>query len=107
MIPFGNSICNPGFIALTIILENLLLLTPGHQCTGSISSHFVRTVFMHAEKKIGVQNCRKSSFDQQRTGFTAPFNNMQNLKFISPPTVAFFSAVNHNLNICASAISGL
>ena len=25
---------------------------------------------------------------------TAPFNNMRNLKFKSPPTVAFFAAVN-------------
>ena len=25
---------------------------------------------------------------------TTPFNNMQNLKFISPPMVAFFTAVN-------------
>ena len=40
------------------------------------------------------------------TEFTAPFNNMRNLKFISPPTVAFFVAVNHNLNICTSAING-
>ena len=36
----------------------------------------------------------------------APFNNMQNLKFKSPPTVAFFPAVNHNLNIGALAING-
>ena len=35
--------------------------------------------------------------------FTAPFNNTQNLKFISPPTVVFFAAVNHDLN--TSAIS--
>ena len=33
-------------------------------------------------------------------------NNMRNLKFISPPTVAFFAAINHNLNICTSAING-
>ena len=32
---------------------------------------------------------------------TAPSNNMQNLTFISPPTVAFFTAINHNLNICS------
>ena len=38
--------------------------------------------------------------------FTAPFNNTRNLKFISPPTVAFFVAVNHNLNIFTSAING-
>ena len=38
--------------------------------------------------------------------FTAPFNNMRNLKFKSPPTVAFFPAVNQNLNICMLAING-
>ena len=38
---------------------------------------------------------------------TAPFNNMWNLKFTSTPTVVFFAAVNHNLNICTSTINGL
>ena len=38
--------------------------------------------------------------------FIAPFNNTRNLKFKSPPTVAFFAAVNHNLNICSSPING-
>ena len=37
---------------------------------------------------------------------TALFNNMWNLKFISLPTVAFFAAVNHHLNICTLAING-
>ena len=37
---------------------------------------------------------------------TAPFNNIRNLKFKSPTTVAFFAAVNHNLNICTLAING-
>ena len=41
------------------------------------------------------------------TYITAPFNNMQNLKFKSPPTVAFFNAVNHNLKIWTSTINGL
>ena len=31
---------------------------------------------------------------------------MRNLKFKSPPTVAFYAAVNHNLNICTPAING-
>ena len=35
-----------------------------------------------------------------------PFNNTRNQKFISPPTVPFFAAVNHDLNICTSAING-
>ena len=33
------------------------------------------------------------------------FNSMQNLKFKSPLTVTFFSAINHNLNIHTSAIN--
>ena len=37
---------------------------------------------------------------------TAPFDNMRNLKFKSPPTEAFSPAINHNLNICMSAING-
>ena len=37
---------------------------------------------------------------------TAPFNNTRNLTFKSIPTVAFFAAVNHNLNICPLAING-
>ena len=37
---------------------------------------------------------------------TEPFNNTRILKFTSPPTVAFFTAVNHYLNICTTAING-
>ena len=37
---------------------------------------------------------------------TTLFNNMQNLKFKSPLTVALFAAVNYDLNICKSAING-
>ena len=40
------------------------------------------------------------------SGLTVPFNNKRNLKFISPPTVAFFTAINRNLNICTLAING-
>ena len=34
-----------------------------------------------------------------------PFNNMRNLKIKSPPTVAFFAAINHNLNICICTLA--
>ena len=46
---------------------------------------------MGTANPVSSQPNLKISFDNP---VTAPFNNMQNLKFNSPPMVAFFLAVN-------------
>ena len=47
---------------------------------------------------ISLQNLHISGHIETMN-ITAPCNNMRNLKFISPPTVEFFAAVNHKLNV--------
>ena len=53
------------------------------------------------------ETCNRKRFTKRRQRyFTAPFNNMRNLKFKSSPTVAFFAAINYNSNICTLATKG-